>query len=183
MASIAHGFSLIQLLLSIALISALSLSGINQLNYIYQKASAANYSQQLINTIKLARLSAIKYQKPTTLCHLADTGKCDRNWHEGLQLFFDTNANKKLDQQDKIFHQLSPPQKSALLTYNRRFIHFATNGLSLGSNGHFIYCPVYGQNLTNQDKIQLAQRIIINRQGRVRISTDQNDSRITELCG
>ena len=183
MASIAQGIGLIQLLISTTLLSGFMLLGINKLNYLHQKAATENYSQQLIQTIKFARLNAIQRQQPVTLCHLAENKQCDNDWHLGIQVFTDSNANKQLDTQDTILHQTPPPKSSAYLNYNRRYIHFDTTGLSLGSNGTFIYCPVYGNNLINEDTARLAQGIIVNRQGRTRIAIDEDGDGIAEVDG
>ena len=171
--NIAQGFSLIQLLLAVLVFAGLLLGGMRSMLDLYQQAQSHTYSQELMHIIKSGRLHALRYSAPTTLCHLSDQQQCDHDWHLGVQLFSDANRNKTLDPHEDILYQLMPVSSVAHLTYNRRYIHFAVTGSTLGSNGRFIYCPVYHQERTFDDA-RLAQVIVVNRQGRARIIADED---------
>ena len=181
-ASIAQGFGLIQLLLVALILAGLLLWSVESVIHLYHRAASEGYMQELMHTVKSGRIHAIQYRTPVTLCHLSAQKVCDRNWHLGMQLFSDQNGNKQQDEGEDILYRLMPVSSSAHLVYNRRYIHFSITGSTLGSNGHFIYCPIYGLE-RNRQHDQLARIIVINRQGRARLAGDDDRDGIADHNG
>lgn len=160
------GFSLIELMTTLAVSAILLAIGVPSFADFYTKNRADSSIRQIQQTLWFARNQAISLNKRVTVCALI-AEKCDANWQAGLTVFIDINNNNQLDSNDKILTTTNPFHSKDTVKYNRAVIRFLPDGLASGTNGTLKYCP-------SSPTSPYSQAIVINQAGRARISMDSN---------
>ena len=173
------GFTLIELMTSVSIVSILCCVAIPNLNNFIIKMRVDNEIYQLSRLLLLTRNAAINNASIVTLCPLDNSAKCTDKWQQQLSVFSDDNANaiyepalnehllkikSAIKQGDKLHYGLS-----------RTNIMFAPTGhlSGWGKNGTFRYCPKNAQERNRA--IRLATS------GRLYQSVDKNHDGIEEL--
>ena len=162
------GFSLIELLISLAVLTILLTGGVPSLTDVYTQYRADSSIRIIQQTLQFARNQAITLNRTVTACAVIDE-KCVQNWQVGLTVFIDTNKNSQLDDSDKILYMTNAFNSKDIVKYNRTAIRFQPDGLASGTNGTLKYCP-------SNPASPHSRAIVINQAGRVRFSTDDNIS-------
>ena len=178
-AAVAAGFSLTELLVSLAILAALaSLAGPGMVHLIQQERSTTALNQ-LLSAVHLARSSAITRGATVTLCPSANGQTCaGRNrWHEGAIVFSDEDRDGQRDPDDVLLRAL-PGFAAASRVYwrsfrNKNYLQLNSRGMTNWQNGHFLYCPANGDP-------RLARQLILNAQARVRKAPDRDRDGIAE---
>ncbi|MGI1968549.1 GspH/FimT family pseudopilin [Shewanella baltica] len=162
------GFSLIELMTSLAVLTILLTGGIPSLTDVYTQYRADSSIRIIQQTLQFARNQAITLNRTVTACAVIDE-KCVQNWQVGLTVFIDTNSNNQVDDSDKILYMTNAFDSKDTVKYNRTSIRFRPDGLASGTNGTLKYCP-------SNPASPHSRAIVINQAGRVRFSTDDNIS-------
>ncbi|MGI2210309.1 GspH/FimT family pseudopilin [Shewanella baltica] len=162
------GFSLIELLISLAVLTILLTGGVPSLTDVYTQYRADSSIRIIQQTLQFARNQAITLNRKVTVCAVIDQ-KCEQNWQAGLTVFIDTNSNNQVDDSDKILYMKNAFDSKDTVKYNRTSIRFRPDGLASGTNGTLKYCP-------SNPASPHSRAIVINQAGRVRFSTDDNIS-------
>ena len=153
-------FSLHELLITITLISVAASFTLPALSSLKQKSQHEALRNALYTSLYNARAHAILHRRSVELCAASKNGSCSSDWQNGWQSRFLGSSQPPLDA-----HQSSlgtPLQWSGF----SKTIRFYSNGTSTISNGRFFQC--HNGSITWQ--------LIINRQGRVRVTTaSEND--------
>lgn len=150
-------FSVIELLVAIAIIAIISLVAIPSLKSIVGKNHAITYTNKLMTTLQFARSVAIKLGESVIFCGSKDQKTCDGSWQNGA-IVVTTKANEIIRAMppvfagDKLIWRGSSGIKNA--------ITFSPAGFPNGQQGSFYYCP--------QNSAENALTIILNSTGRVR---------------
>ena len=160
------GFSLIELMTSLSILTILLTSGIPSLTDFYTQYRADSSIRIIQQTLQFARNQAITLNRTVTTCAVIDE-KCVQNWQVGLTIFIDTNKNSQLDDSDKILYMTNAFNSKDIVKYNRTAIRFQPDGLASGTNGTLKYCP-------SSATSPYSRAVVINQAGRVRFSTDDN---------
>ena len=162
-----QGFTLPELLTTVAIVGVLSSISLPSLTDFIQQ-NAAESDINLINKIIYhARSSAIDSGQHVTICVLDSKNKCNKasDWRGTVSTFFDPNRNGTVDNGESMSHEIEAGKYASSIKWrafnNRGYLQFSPLGLSTTSNGTFTYCS-NGQ--------QPMKQLIINRQGRLRIS-------------
>ena len=154
------GYSLIELLLVLAIIASFTVMAITTSRELYQSNVSQVVVNRLLNAIQLARMQAITYGDKVTLCGSSNGLEWDENWQAG-QIIINTKTHKLL-------RAYSALPRNVLLNWHssgrQPYLTFQANGFTNGQQGRFNICI--------SGKAGVNRAIIINHSGRPRISND-----------
>lgn len=156
-----HGWSLIELMIVLAIITTLTALSLPQWDY-SPRLSAQQQLHRLADGIQLAKSEAIFLGQPVQICGLAPDAfnQCAEQWQAGFLVSTDSEVLYKHTWQLK-----------GTLTWkgfgNRRALLIDERGMMRYQNGSFTYCPL------DLDKTK-AQQLIVNSAGRTRLAKDSD---------
>lgn len=167
------GFSLVEALASLAIVSILTGSMIPSLSNLIERNRATTNINWIISAVNFTRHAAVVYRVTMTLCAPKQADRCGGNWHEGLIVFSDRNENARIDNADRIIARIQPASGNGSIKWrafrNRQYLQMTQMGYTNFQNGNFVYCP--------EDRNQkFARQIVINIQGRSRLVHSKNDA-------
>ncbi|WP_017443594.1 GspH/FimT family protein [Gayadomonas joobiniege] len=175
----AFGFTLLELLITLALMTIGLTIGVPSLLEILVEHRVNNAIIQLNQSIILARTLAIQKEESIIICPLTASGRCETNWKQGYSIFIDKNDDRKY--QEKIDTLISRSQhinnKDRLTYSGGRMLKFNPLGHLSGRAGTFRYCP-----LADSESVY-ARAIVVSLSGRPRQSADIDGDGKDELAG
>lgn len=93
-----HGFTLIELIVTLAVVSILLLTGIPMLNQMTTSNRLSTQINTVAGSLAIARSESIKRGTSITLCGSTDGATCDTSsWESGWIIFADADNNAILD--------------------------------------------------------------------------------------
>ena len=140
-----NGFSLIEIIIVIAIMSLLISTATPSFNTLINKSRLSKTSEELFSSLSLARSYAITSGQRVHLCALASSDpllcKKERdfnsNWSDGWMVFADINQNNEYDSNDTMLN-ISTNSKNINVVFNQRGrLRFFQNG-SARSAGFYI---------------------------------------------
>lgn len=152
------GFSLLEMLLILALLGILCLMGIPSWRHLVQENQTGTQVRTFISALNFARSEAIKQSEKVIFCPSENQKTCGGSWQKGqivlsnntvLRIYPPLPANEKL------------LWKSSLGRVDR--LEFVASGFTNGQKGSFIFCPT---------DARYAKRIIIEQSGRARVVSE-----------
>lgn len=158
-----NGFSLIELLSVIALITIGMMFAAPSYQLFIQKYQSIAVTNHIVNAIAFAKASAIRYHETVTLCPSKSGKSCDDDFTQGMIIFIDKNSKGVQPIADnllRVYHKIYSGQ----IVWNRKekYLQFAKTGFLRSQNGIFFYFPI--------DKMKThSQEIIVSKTGRVRV--------------
>jgi type IV fimbrial biogenesis protein FimT len=158
------GFSLISLLIGLAVLSILTTTVIPNLQLFLIKLRVNNEISELNRLLLLARNKAITSGQIVTVCPLSASSNCSTNWQQVVTVFIDVNANKYFDvNTDILIKQKQAISTGDLLVYGkgRNAVKYDSTGKldGWGSNGTFRYCPKNHQDLSKGIRVAVSGRL------------------------
>lgn len=171
------GLTLSELLTALAVAAVLAGAAIPGMAALLARAEADAAIGQMSRAIQFARYQAITRRTTVTLCPGAETA-CGRrdSWHEGAMIFLDANANGALDSDEEVLERL-PPLEGYSVRWrsfrNRKSLSMRPDGTTDWQPGNMLVCPTDGD-------ARNARQLIINAQGRVRLSRDLDGDGVVE---
>lgn len=174
----ACGLSLIELLVCLAILAIILVNvvtpGMAQWRL---KKDIDGVMQELLFAIGMARSHAIAENVMVTLCRSNDGERCQGKWHEGGIIFTDRNADRILNENDRLLYRMQAIKPAGTLTFNsfqnRQYLQMTSRGFTNYQNGNFTFCPADGN-------VVLARQIIVSLNGRTRFARDSNGDGIAE---
>ena len=170
--SINQGFSLIETLITLIIISIILGFTIPYFHQQMAKIESEKTQNLLLSAIRLAKSNASIQRSNIVICSSPDIMKCTKNtWNDGVLIFLDSNNNKQFDTNEHMIIHKSTQLKYGNLewrgTLSSPSISFLAkhDGLPIGNNGSFYYCSNY--DLPNK-------RIVLSKMGHVRIEDSKN---------
>ena len=145
--NIARGFTFIELITTLSIVSVLSGIAIPNFSDFIIKMRVDNEISQLFHLLLIARNTAINTHFTVTVCPLDTKNKCIDNWQQSLSAFIDTNANKIYEPNlgERILFVKDKIRANDKLNYGikRTGVIYSPSGrlAAWGSNGTFRYCP------------------------------------------
>ena len=169
------GFTLPELLTSVAIVSILAAIAIPNMSELYYRNLASDMMHRVSHLIIQARTEAITKRLTTTICPSTDGLRCSNTWQDGVLLFSDQNNNRQVDGDDQVLSFQAPfiERGELLWRSSGNRIQFNSMGMPRGTVGSFIYCPL-------EDRPELGKASILSFQGKLRRGTDSNDDKIEE---
>ena len=170
------GFTLIELMVGIAILAIISAIALPDLNDFLIKVRVDNEISKLNRMILTARNTAVSMGQTVTLCPLATDNSCSANWGGQLSVFIDLDDDNVFDLTDgetlvKVKAEIAQIDQ---LQYSQSVpITYEATGLLSTANGNFIFCP--------EDNTDRNRGISISRNGRATITSDLDDDGIDEF--
>lgn len=171
------GFTLVELLVVLAITSFLAGFAIPSLNQLIEHNQAATGINWIIKGIRFTRHSAVTSGTMVTICPSRNGQNCGGKWHEGTIVFKDRNADGRVNGKDEVLHRFMFPVEGATLKWrafgNRQYLQMTSMGYTNFMNGNFTYCSA------DQDP-RYSRQIVINMPGRVRKAYDTDNDGVIE---
>ena len=163
MRSYARGFSFIELIASLAILTiALGLAAPSFYRLV-ERNKAATGINWIVRAINITRISAVDYGSLTTLCPTRDDQRCGGSWDERVMVFTDPNDDRVLNGKEHIIATLDFPHKGSTLKWrafrNKQYLQMTSLGFTNYQNGNFVYC-------SNNQNPMFARQIVLNLQRR-----------------
>lgn len=158
------GFTLIELVIVLAIVSLLCLIGIPSFKHMTETIHADLAVSQLYRAIQLTRSEAIKTNSIATLCPSSNGYQCEKDWSKGYIVFVDRQANGSVDSDDQIIHFFKPVKGDGIITWQNfrgfDYLQMTPLGNTNAQNGTFTYYSA--------DK-KISHKLVVSLPGRVRI--------------
>lgn len=159
------GFTLLELLVCLFIISILTISSVSTLQIIKRwQLNSATLS--LLTAINSARSLALSRGQYTFLCPGNSLTGCSSTWTDQYLLIADINHNRKPDGDDLTISEIRFSEGISVnwkAFRKKAVLSFTTEGFTESQNGRFQLCSEsFGAALTSE--------IIVNRSGRARLA-------------
>ncbi|MDP7593593.1 MAG: GspH/FimT family pseudopilin [Litorilituus sp.] len=140
-----HGFTIVELMVAIALVAIISTIALPSLNHFLVKIRVDNEITELQRLLLTARNMAINTGKNTTICPLDDSGHCTSNWQNKISVFTnDSNdivSNNSFATPDELIKVKEGVKPGDTLQFANISVIYAPSGQLITNNGSFNYCP------------------------------------------
>ncbi|WP_411850558.1 GspH/FimT family pseudopilin [Stenotrophomonas sp. LGBM10] len=155
------GVSLVQLLLTLALLGVLATLALPGLQGVLDRTRVDTVRMQLLSAFATARSTAISRRHAVSVCASNDGRQCGLDWSTGWLIYHDRRHQHQPATPDDVLHY-QPGQRGrgihATATSGRPTLRYDANGRSLGSNLTIALC-VRGERRGD---------VIVNNTGRAR---------------
>lgn len=119
------GFSLIELMVTIALVSLLLVLGVPSFNSVLRNISLNTQANSFVAAINLARSEAIR-RNGIVMLSAAATNQTQHHWESGWQIWIDHNRNGQLDNGESL--RQFPDMGEGTLVSNTSLLRFNGDG-------------------------------------------------------
>jgi type IV fimbrial biogenesis protein FimT len=180
------GYTLIELMSMLAVISILVTVGLPMMNVFFESNRMISNTNDLVAGLNIARSEAIKQQARVTMCQSNDQANCTNSgkWEDGFIVFVDNGGaavgNATVDPGERILrvnagadgNQVTVRSNDALnqiansVTFTSRGLPKATNGAA--QSGTFRVCDDRGLIVTADGASTVARGVVLGLSGRVR---------------
>ena len=162
------GITLIEMLVVLMIVAMVLVMATPMYDHHRARIDAETSMAQLQTAIQMARLSALSYGVPVTLCPSQDKEHCQGDWSQGLMVFTDPEQAHQMTKESHVLRvfQLNLPRAQLSLRAfpESHYVTFLPRGYNHRQNGTFYY---------TDRQVGIYQRLIINRMGRVRLANDK----------
>jgi len=157
--SINHGFTLIELMVTLSVASILLSVAVPSYRSFVQDTLLITQSNNFYSALTLAKSEAIKRNTLVRLCPSTTGTSC-----AGWIIFVDSNSNRTVDADEQIL-QVTPAFTggNTFTTTNSGIITFRQDGFSPGSAGTYSVCDARGSGYSKS--------VVLSQQGRFRTET------------
>jgi len=170
-----NGFTLIELIVVLALAGIVLGIGIPSLNHLSEQVHAARISRQLMVQVNFARATALNLNRTVTLCPSADGIICSKTGSRHWLVFSDQNNNRRIDGDETVYTHTRVPGKGAIrfaVSRGANYMRFEPDGRAI-EFGNITYCPAASNG-------KYIQSVIVSFNGRPRLARDRNGDGIPE---
>lgn len=160
----ARGFTLIELMVTLAVMAVLLGIGVPSFQRLQQSTRTSTAFHLLTTSLALARLSAVKSNAPVSVCPSRDGRHCrgDTVWDDGWIVFADPEKNGQPDSETAVLQRIDGIGEGLALrsTGGRKLVRFTPDGWAYGSNLSVRLCV--------EKKAELLGMVVVNNAGRPR---------------
>ncbi len=158
-----RGFTLIELVFTIAIVATLCTISLPALGGLMQGEQSRSAHNALVTALNLARSTAATRQNFVSICPSHDGKACDNAiwWQQGWIVFADSNRDGARSE-DEALIQVGQLRNGVAIasTAGRRHVTYRGDGTSAGTNLTFTICDRRGT--------QQASTVVVSNTGRVR---------------
>ena len=170
-------FTLIELLITLLILSILLAIGLPSFSSLVETRKSDMTLAKIKQAIEVAKVRAVVNGRIVTLCKSQDGIKCGGSWEQGIITFTDANADRTINQDDKLIRYFTFPEAEGRIHWrafqNRQYLQITSQGFTKFQNGNFTYCPF-------NKKSYLARQLVINRTARARYTMDSDGDGVHE---
>lgn len=138
------GFTLVEVIVAIAVIAILSAIALPSLNNFMVKMRVDNEVSEMQRLLLTARNMAINTGKNTTVCPLSN-GVCTANWDDEISVFTngsnDTATNNSFAAPDELIRVKGAIRDGDQLQFGNISVIYSASGQLITASGTFSYCP------------------------------------------
>ncbi|WBU42054.1 MULTISPECIES: GspH/FimT family pseudopilin [Marinobacter] len=159
------GFTLLELLVSLIVLTTLITMAYPSFSGLIQKSKHQSEVRELYQALQFARYTAISHNALVTICPIHEN-KCTNNWNEPLGVFLDPLNQKEITNEEFLKKMLPAPKHNKLLAFptTKNFFQFRGTGETKGTPGRIEVT------LNAREDIERSRsKIIVSWSGRPRI--------------
>jgi type IV fimbrial biogenesis protein FimT len=159
------GFTLVELVVCLAILAALLVGALPSLALLRDAAAAHGTLHALTASVASARIAAVTRRHPVTVCPSADGRHCrsDLRWDDGWIVYADrTRGDQPANDADILRHEQPSAGLAIRSTLGRHRIRFQANGLAGGNNLTLRVCE--------RQSGRAVGELVVNLGGRARIA-------------
>jgi len=159
------GFTLLELLVSLIVLTTLITMAYPSFSGLIQKSKHQSEVRELYQALQFARYTAISHNALVTICPIHEN-KCTNNWNEPLGIFLDPLNQKEITNEEFLKKVLPAPKHNKLLAFpaTKNFFQFRGTGETKGTPGRIEVT------FNTPDDITISRsKIIVSWSGRPRI--------------
>lgn len=166
------GYTLIELLATIAIISILVGSSLPSLSHLFESDTLASSINSLTGALARTRSESIKRNQQVVLCKSQDGESCSTQsrWEQGWIIFSDLDQDRDRDANEPVIQVQTHLSQLIQLDYrafgSSNYIVYRPEGFTR-TNGTFTFCV--------RNNPETARALILMKTGRVRLSTAKSD--------
>jgi type IV fimbrial biogenesis protein FimT len=172
-----HGFTLLQLLVALAIMSILTTQALPAMRDISASSKATATINQIFQYLQYARSLALSQSRHITVCGYDEGNQCASDWEDGIKIFHDANVDGAQDPGEATMRVFRFPSGESHVDLNASFgvsyIRFTPLGTTYNGNGNIVYCAQAGDT-------RFAKVLIYYRSGRIYVGQDENDNGVPE---
>lgn len=161
-----YAFTLFEILIVLALLAIIGRIAVPALQDFLERNQQQAIFNQIVRAVHNARSHAVTQRVTVELCGSRDGLSCHSDWSHGWLL---REANNKTPIAVTL---LNPDRQRFQWSGFNQGIRFQSNGVSSISNGRFYGCY----------KEKISWQLILNRQGRLRVGSQQENSEKNTNC-
>lgn len=167
-ASAANGFTIVEMMIAIALIAIIAALALPNLTQIFARNDLAGTTNELITGINQARAEAVSRSTAVTICPSNDAAGCDDGeWSSGWIVFADNNASGGIDAGEEIIAVSSGAGTASIE------IEGFDDGLSFGATG-LLSTAVGGNILLSHPSLDIARQLTVSTLGQIESNEVEN---------
>ncbi|UML94731.1 GspH/FimT family pseudopilin [Shewanella xiamenensis] len=136
MFTLSKGFTLVELMVTIAIAALLLSIGVPSFTAIYEATRSANEIQKINDLFAFARNQAVNYGSTVTVCPYA-ASPCGNDWSKGFSVYIEKNGSKKVL---KVIDGFNSKDTISLTGPTDKTVNFTSDGL-VSTETSIIYCP------------------------------------------
>ncbi|WP_028117985.1 GspH/FimT family pseudopilin [Ferrimonas senticii] len=134
------GITLVELLISLAVLALLLGWGAPNLVELQARARAKSQIDDLYQDLRGARELAITYVNSVTVCPLDSNNRCHNDWHSGYRVFIDTSPFGEFSSDDELIFERGKIATGDFISSTEKMFRFTTDGFTSDA-GNIRYCP------------------------------------------
>lgn len=173
-----RGFSLIELLVVVAIAGVLLGIGVPNMQQYIVSSRLSSSANEFFTALNLARSEAVRRGVQVTL--VSNGAANSRNWTSGWTMFVDSNTDGALTAGEEVL-RVGAGFDAPMTMYGSAnfgtFVAFDSSGRLTGGGGSFVIC--HGTSLV-VDGIPRSRALVLNSAGRARIAFDSDGDKIPE---
>lgn len=162
------GFTLIELMVTLMIASIILMFALPSFTDLVDKSRVRTTSKDLVELLRLSRLSAVEQRNIVSVCGSSDQETCDHDWTASI-ISIKRSEN---GEQDQILATLRINDGIAITKNNNNennpTIDFRSSGWAPWDQTTFTICPTTG-------KQQYAYQVVVAGSGKVKLRTNSNN--------
>lgn len=165
----AKGLTLIEILITLAVLAILASIGLPAFSGLLAEARMTAKSNTLMAHVQYARHAAVTLRTHVVACPSRDLQQCAGNrWDQGWIVFIDPNNNGRPDQPEDILRVIAAEPKLLIHSAGRHRVRFQPTGGAFGSNLTIRVCDPAGR--------AKPRAVVVSNPGRARVTRDVSPS-------